>query len=81
MMLLILGVTRLIKTLLRKGEIRSLLPGDIKVLAMNATKIKSHQLQVSEVISLVNPIVLQSHNVNKSCMQYPDSLLHQSLLI
>lgn len=40
------------------GEVRSLISSNVKVLAMTATATKSLRLKVSEVIGLVNPLVI-----------------------
>jgi len=40
------------------GEIRSLLPADVKVLAMTATATKTLCMKVAEVIGLVDPLVI-----------------------
>ena len=44
--------------MLRLGEVRSLLPSHIKVLAMTATASKSLRQEISEIIGLVNPLVI-----------------------
>ena len=40
------------------GEIRSLLPADVKVLAMTATATKTLRTKVAEVIGLMDPLVI-----------------------
>ena len=44
--------------LLRVGEIRSLLPKSVTVLAMTATATKTLRTKVSEVIGLVDPLII-----------------------
>jgi ATP-dependent DNA helicase RecQ len=44
--------------LLQLGEVRSLLPKGVKVLAMTATATKSLRVKVSDVIGLANPLVI-----------------------
>lgn len=46
------------EVLLRMGEIRSLLPADVKVLAMTATATKTLRKKVGEVIGLVDPLII-----------------------
>ena len=56
------------------GEIRSLLPADVKVLAMTATATKILHTKDAEVIGLMDPLVIAVSPCRLNIMPWPTSL-------